>query len=153
MIALDTNILVYAHREEFPLHAEARSCIEQLVATGQRFAIPWPCAHEFFSVVTHPRRFRPPSTADQAFAFLNTLASTDLSVWLSEGELHLRQLESLVASSRIQGPQIHDARIAALCLANGIRELWTADRDFTRYPALKIRNPLILRTINPSQIS
>lgn len=143
MIALDTNVLVYAHREELPLHTAARACIEGLVANGQRFAIPWPCIHEFLSVVTHPRRFRPPSTTDQAFAFLKALRSTELSVWLSEGDLHLHQLESLVTSSRIQGPQIHDARIAALCLANGVRELWTADRDFTRYPTLKIRNPLI----------
>jgi predicted nucleic acid-binding protein len=73
MIALDTNILVYAHREELPLHAEARACIEQLVAHGQRFALPWPCIHEFFSVVTHPRRFRPPSTTEQVFEFLEAL--------------------------------------------------------------------------------
>jgi len=80
MIALDTNIRVYAHREELPLHAEARTCIEQLVATSQRFALPWPCVHEFFSVVTHPRRFRPPSTAQQAFDFLEALRRTRLSV-------------------------------------------------------------------------
>lgn len=143
MIALDTNILVYAHREELPLHGEARECIELLVTNGQRFALPWPCVHEFFSVVTHPRRFTPPSTTRQAFDFLETLRRTDLAVWLSEGELHFDQLKSLATSSRISGPQIHDTRIAALCLANGVRELWTADRDFTRYPTLKIRNPLI----------
>jgi len=143
MIALDTNILVYAHREELPLHNEARASIEHLIANSQRFALPWPCIHEFFSVVTHPRRFRPPSTTQEAFDFLEALRRTNLSVWLSEGELHLDQLKSLAASSRIRGPQIHDTRIAALCLANGVRELWTADRDFTRYPTLKIRNPLI----------
>ena len=145
MIALDTNILVYAHREELPLHAEARACIEQLVANGQRFALPWPCVHEFFSVVTHPRRFHPPSTTRQAFDFLEALRQTGLSVWLSEGALHLDQLKSLAVSSRVSGPQIHDMRIAALCLAHGVRELWTADRDFTRYPSLKIRNPLSAR--------
>jgi len=57
----------------------------------------------------------------------------------------LDQLKSLAVSSRVSGPQIHDTRIAALCLAHGVRELWTADRDFTRYPSLKIRNPLIAR--------
>lgn len=143
MIALDTNILVYAHREELPLHAEARACIEQLVAHGQRFALPWPCVHEFFSVVTHPRRFRPPSTTEQVFEFLEALDRTNLVVWLSEGELHLEQLKSLATSSRVIGPQIHDTRIAALCLANRVKELWTADRDFSRYPSLKTRNPLI----------
>ena len=145
MIALVTNILVYAHREELPSHAEARACIEQLVANGQRFALPWPCVHEFFSVVTHPRRFHPPSTTRQAFDFLEALRQTGLSVWLSEGDLHLDQLKSLAVSSRVSGPQIHDMRIAALCLAHGVRELWTADPDFPRCPSLKIRNPLIAR--------
>ncbi len=41
------------------------------------------------------------------------------------------------------GPVVHDARVAGLCLAHGVRELWTADRDFARFPALKVRNPLI----------
>jgi len=59
--------------------------------------------------------------------------------------LHLDQLKSLAVSSKVSGPQIHDTRIAALCLANGVRELWTADRDSTRYPSLKIRNPLLTR--------
>jgi predicted nucleic acid-binding protein len=95
--------------------------------------------------VTHPRRFHPPSTTRQAFDFLEALRQTGLSVWLSEGDLHLDQLKSLAVSSRVSGPQIHDTRIAALCLAHGVRELWTADRDFTRYPSLKIRNPLIAR--------
>jgi predicted nucleic acid-binding protein len=38
---------------------------------------------------------------------------------------------------------VHDARIAALCLQHGVRELWSADRDFNRFPALRTRNPLV----------
>lgn len=143
MIAIDTNILIYAHREECPLHEPARACLESLVAARQRFAIAWPCAHEFVGVVTHPRKFRPPSTLEQAFAFLESLRDTGLCEWLSEGELHFGQLRELTEASHVQGSQIHDARIAALCLAHGVRELWTADRDFMRYPSLRARNPLV----------
>jgi predicted nucleic acid-binding protein len=43
----------------------------------------------------------------------------------------------------VTGPLVQDARIAALCLQHGVRELWTADRDFSRFPALGVRNPLV----------
>ena len=52
-------------------------------------------------------------------------------------------LADLLADGKIVGPSVHDARIAALCLAHGVRELWTADRDFSRYPALRTINPLV----------
>ena len=47
-----------------------------------------------------------------------------------------------IEAGRIAGPRVHDARVAALCLAHGVRELWTADRDFSRFPGLATSNPL-----------
>ncbi|HNH64386.1 MAG TPA: type II toxin-antitoxin system VapC family toxin, partial [Thauera aminoaromatica] len=58
MIALDTNILVYAHRTDSPFHERARSAVETLASGVREWAIPWPCAHEFFAVETHPRIFK-----------------------------------------------------------------------------------------------
>jgi uncharacterized protein len=49
----------------------------------------------------------------------------------------------LLTAGKIAGAQVHDARIATLCLQHGVRELWSADRDFSRYPALKVVNPLV----------
>jgi predicted nucleic acid-binding protein len=51
-------------------------------------------------------------------------------------------LARLLTERKITGPAVHDARIAALCLANGVRELWSADRDFSRFPDLRTANPL-----------
>jgi predicted nucleic acid-binding protein len=62
---------------------------------------------------------------------------------IAEQDAYWEELETLAAGGKIGGPQIHDARVAALCLQHGVSELWTADRDFTRFPALKTRNPLI----------
>jgi predicted nucleic acid-binding protein len=45
--------------------------------------------------------------------------------------------------ARLQGGQFHDARIAAVCLENGVSVLWSADRDFSRFKALKTVNPLL----------
>jgi uncharacterized protein len=82
------------------------------------------------------------STFDQAAAQIDAWrASPSLQV-LAEGPTHWERLKTLVAAARISGQQVHDARIAALCLQHGVSELWTADRDYSRFPALKTRNPL-----------
>ena len=66
MIALDTNILVYARREETSHHARAREILKQLAEGEQPWALPWPCIYEFIRVVTHPRVFDPPTDLESA---------------------------------------------------------------------------------------
>ena len=142
MIAVDTNILVYAHRSDLPFHAEAARCLTSLAEGPTVWGIPWSCAHEFLSVVTNPRGFRIPTPAAQALAFLGGLRDSGRCVLLAEGEAHWENLSLLVTAGEVRGGQVHDARIAAVCLSHGVREFWSADRDFSRYPALRVRNPL-----------
>ena len=99
MIAVDTTLLVYAHRADSPFHEPAVACIASLAEGRGAWAIAWPCLHEFVSTATHPKVFNPPTKAAIA--------------------------------------------IAAICIDNGVRELWSADRDFNRFPSLPVRNPLI----------
>jgi hypothetical protein len=68
MIAVDTNILVYAHRLDSEWNEKAFSCLVKLAVSPAVWAIPWPCLHEFFAVVTHARIYDPPSTPEQAVA-------------------------------------------------------------------------------------
>lgn len=143
MIALDTNLLVYAHRADSPFHARASESIATLANGRAAWAIPWPCLHEFFAIVTHPRIYSPPtpqpSAVDQIEAWLESPSLT----LLAESGAHWPELRTLIEAGQIVGPQIHDARIAALCLEHGVREFWSADRDFSRYPRLRIVNPLV----------
>ena len=143
VIAVDTNILVYAHRTDSPFHDRARLTVESLAVGPRAWAIPWPCVHEFFAVVTHPRIYRTATPASTAFAqlrALQTLANLEL---IAETDDHMQHLEPLALAAKASGGVIHDARIAAICLSNGVTELWSADRDFSRFPALAVRNPLI----------
>jgi predicted nucleic acid-binding protein len=64
---------------------------------------------------------------------------------LAESTSHWHELRDLIAAGGIAGPQVHDARIAALCRQHGVRELWSADRDFGRFPRLRVVNPLLGR--------
>ena len=64
-------------------------------------------------------------------------------VLLAESEGYWPQLRAAVTDGRVSGPLVHDARVAALCLHHGVKELWSADRDFGRFPGLSLRNPLL----------
>jgi len=143
MVALDTNLMVYAHREDSVWHQPAREILEKLVFSGARWAIPWPCLHEFYSVVTHPKIFgqpTPPALAWEAFRGFTEMAQVRL---LAETEDYADRLARLVGDLDLRGPRIHDARIAVLCHVHGIRELWSSDRDFSRFGFLKVKNPLV----------
>lgn len=141
MIAVDTNLLVYAHREDSPHHARALELIEGLATGRAAWAIPWPCVHEFLAVVTHPRIYQPPSSMDTALAAVAALTESPRVHLLAEGSDHAEILATLLRPG-VVGPRVHDARIAAICLSHGIDTLWSADRDFSWFPALKVRNPL-----------
>lgn len=143
MIALDTNILVYAHRQDSPFHADALHILDDLGNGRASWAIPWPCLHEFLSIVTHPRIYAPPSPLETALNFLENWLQSPSLVLLSEGDTHFPTLARLARNAKLTGPRIHDARIAALCLANGVGLLYSADRDFSLFPELKTRNPLV----------
>lgn len=143
MIAIDTNILVYAHREESPFHEKAVACVTELAEGRAPWAIPWPCIHEFFSIITHPRIYNPPSPIERAVDQLDAWFESPTLVLLSESMAHWSILSSIVSSAQISGPMIHDARIAVICMQNGVTELLSADRDFGRFHEVKTRNPLI----------
>ena len=144
MIAVDTNLLVYSLRVESPWHVAASKAIRQL-DENTPWAIPWTCLCEFYSVVTHPRRYKPPTpiavTLDKIESWLE---SPNLKI-LGETstETGWNTLREVLQTSRVVGPLVHDARIASICLQHGVRELWSADRDLSRFPQLRVVNPLI----------
>lgn len=142
MIAVDTNILVYAHRSDSEWHDRAAARMRELAEGRAAWALPWPCLHEFLAIVTHPRVYDPPTSVEQAVQQVDAWLESPSVVLLAEAGEHWVQLRGLVQTGRIVGPRVHDARIAALCLTHGVRELWTVDRDFGRFPALATSNPL-----------
>lgn len=145
MIAVDTNILVYAHRLDSEWHKSAYRLVASLAEAAAPWAIPWPCIHEFLAVVTHPRIYRPPTPLSKALG--------QVEIWLESpslrtiGELkgHWKELRELVEAGRVAGGAIHDARVAAICREHGVREIWSADRDFGRLAGVTVRNPLVAK--------
>jgi len=143
VIAVDTNILVYAHREDSEWHSTAFEKLRNLAEGNAAWAIPWPCIHEFLAIVTHPRIYKPPSSLAAAIDQVEAWLESQTVVLLAESNVHWQQLKELLISGKAAGAKVHDARIAALCLQHGVSELWSADRDFGRFPNVPVVNPLI----------
>lgn len=142
MIAVDSNLLVYSHRRDSPWHAAAKRRLAQLAEGAASWAIPWACVHEFIAIVTHPKIYRPPSTLAQAIEQVDCWLESPSLVLIGERDAYWERLRGLLRSAKVAGPKVHDARIAAVCLLHGVRELWTVDRDFSRFSELGVRNPL-----------
>jgi toxin-antitoxin system PIN domain toxin len=145
MIAIDTNLLVFAHRGNAPDHQAALAVLQPIIEGSSAWALPWPCVHEFISVTTNLGIYKPASTLSEALGFLTSLFGSPQIHLLAESPGYFETLRELATHAKLSGPRIHDARIAALCLHHGVRELWTADRDFSLFPKLKTRNPLVKR--------
>jgi uncharacterized protein len=143
VIGVDSNLLVYAHRSDSTWHAEAKRRLRELAEGRSAWAIPWPCIHEFLAVVTHPRIYDPPSTLAEALDQVSAWLESPSVVLLAETSSYWAVLSTALTAGRVAGPRIHDGRVAALCELHGVRELWSADRDFGRFPRIRIRNPLI----------
>lgn len=145
MIGVDTNILVYAHRGESPFHTQAVAALDRLAASGRPWGTVWQCVHEFAAIVTHPKIFRPPSTVEQCLAEIENWRTCPTFTCIAEGTAHWPAFERLLREGRVQGPLVHDARIAAVCIAQGVEEFWSVDRDFSRFPRLRVVNPLAVK--------
>jgi len=144
VIAVDTNVLIYAHREESPFHERAAIAFAELAEGRAPWAIPWPCLHEFYAIATHPRVYTPPTPRQRALQQIEAWLESPSLVLLSETAAHWPTLRQLIENAALVGPAVHDARIAALCKQHGVKQVWTADRDFGRFAGLRAVNPLIV---------
>ena len=143
MIAVDTNLLVYAHRRESREHAEARRVVRGLAEGEDAWAIPWPCCYEFLSVVTNRRIWKDAATPPElAWRQLQAWVASPSNRLIGETDDFLQVLGRFVERPRVHGAVVHDARIAAICIAHGAEVLLTRDRDFSLFPELRTRNPL-----------
>jgi len=143
VIAIDSNLLVHAHREDSPWHDKAAARLKGLAEGKSAWAIPWPCIHEFLAIVTHPRIYKPPTPLASALRQVDAWLESPSLALLGEADGYWPELRRILETGRVSGPRVHDARVAAICRFHGVRELWSADRDFSRFPGVTARNPMV----------
>lgn len=138
MIAVDTNVLVHAHREGSEQHSQALARLRTLAEGVVPWGLPVFCLGEFVRVATHPRVFVPPSTLDQALGALDSLLASPSVRVLDPGPRYPQLFAECLRGGDARGNLAFDAQIAAVCLEHGARELLTLDRDFARFPGLSV---------------
>jgi hypothetical protein len=139
VIAVDTNVLVYAHVDAFPKHAAARKELVALAEGPRPWGIPAPCLVEFLRIVTHPRVLAEPySMAEATEALAALLESPTVSV-LCPAEQHWSLLCAAALDADARGNLAFDATIAAICEESGATALLTEDRDFARFDRVSVR--------------
>jgi toxin-antitoxin system PIN domain toxin len=107
----------------------------------EKFSNNWRRGNSLGRVVTHPRVFDPPTDLETALDDLDSLLQSPSLTLLREGPRHSVFMQRLLRSGQAAGNLAHDAHIAALIVEHGVGELWTADRDFARFPGIRVRNP------------
>lgn len=139
MIAVDTNILVYAHREEMAQHAPAHVALTSLAEGEERWGIPVFVVTEFLRVVTHPRIFSPPSSMATAHGVLNALLDSPSAHLLLPGERYRALLAAAIDEGGATGNLVLDASIVAVCREHGVSTILTNDLDFRRFPSIEVQ--------------
>ncbi len=143
MIAIDTNLLVYAHRSQVPEHRAARKAIEQASMHPEGWGFTLTNLLEFWSIVTHPSAPPRPSAPAEASAFLQSMVrDADAQIWLPREGFNQR-LVRLGSKLRVSGPRIFDLTIALTAFEGGAREIWTHDLGFLSMPGMRVVFPLV----------
>ena len=138
-MAVDTSVLIYAHRPETDSHGDAVRELTALAESAAPWGLPIFCAAEFLRVVTHRRVFRPPSALSQAVRFLESVVASPSCRLVLPGVGFFELLTTVSRQADARGNLVFDAQIAALCREHGIAEILTNDHDFERFDGLDVR--------------
>ena len=139
---MDVNVLVYAAREAAPEHAAYREWLTSTIARDEPFGLSELVLSGFVRVVTHPRVFDPPVSVAEALRFADALRAQPNAVIVTPGARHWGIFSRLCTNSGAKGNLVADAYLAALAIESG-SEWITSDRDFSRFPGLRWRHPLV----------
>lgn len=141
MIVPDINLVVYAYNEEAPHHSRARDWWQELMSGPTPVAIPWVVVLGFVRLVTHPSVLTVPLPPEQALDRVSDWFEQEHVIGLDPGPRHLRILRDLFRATGVAGGLTTDTQLAAIAIEHGA-ELHSNDRDFERFPGLRLRNPL-----------
>jgi len=141
VIVFDANILIYAYDSGSSRHTKARAWVEETFSGVEAVGLPWQAISAFLRVMTNRRLPGSRFSSEQAVQIVDGwLGQPNVRV-LAPGEQHWPLLRQMVIEGQASGALVSDAQIAALTIEYG-GVLYTADRDFARFPGLRWQNPL-----------
>lgn len=140
--SVDVNLLLYASDRESPDHEAAARFLDGCAERPELFCLAWPTAMAYLRLATHPAIFADPLTPAEAEANLDSLIRLPRTQLIAEGEHFWRAYREVTAELPVRGNLVPDAHLTALLLEHGVETLYTRDRDFLKFPQLRVRDPL-----------
>lgn len=138
---VDTNVLIYATDTGSPFHDRARGLVERLVAGPGLAYLFWPAVLGYLRVVTHPAVLESPLSSDEAMSNVETLISPPHIRTAGEGDGFWDAFRTVAADLRPRGNLVPDAHLVALMREHGVSTIWSHDRDFRKFRAIRVRDP------------
>jgi uncharacterized protein len=142
VILPDANLLIYAYARFSAHHARARCWLEAALSGAAPVAPCWPTLLAFLRITTNPKAIEKPLAASDARAIVESWLAQPVAAIVLPTERHFALLCRLITTGQARGPLVSDAHLAALAIEHG-STLVTNDRDFARFPSLKVQYPLM----------
>ena len=141
MIVVDANLLIYSYDTEAIEHRKSAAWIAKVFSGDEPVGLSWQTVSAFLRVVTNRRLPGKRVTLQEAVGAVEEWLEQPNVRILVPGENHWSLLKRMILEGGASGPLVTDARLAALAIEYG-GVLYTADRDFARFPGLRWANPL-----------
>ena len=141
MIVVDANLLIYSYDTESPHHKKSRAWVEKIFSDIEPVGLSWQTVSAFLRVITNRRLPGSRLTVEQAIEIVEAWLEQPNIRIIVAGDDHWSVLKRMIMEGRATGPLVSDAELVALTVEYGA-VLYTADRDFARFPGLRWKNPL-----------
>ncbi len=142
--SLDANVLLYASDRSSPRHDSAIAFLRQCADRPQLLCLTWPTVMAYLRIATHPGIFSSPLPSAEAQSGIDALLALPHVRVLSEQEGFFEIYKGVCAGAGVRGNLVPDAHVAAILLQNGVRVIYSSDRDFRRFEQLEVRDPFAL---------
>lgn len=141
MKLVDTNLLIYAVDDTATHHAVAKAWLEEALSGIETVGFAWNALLGFVRLVTNPRVFTSPLTAEGALDRVEAWLAQPCATVLAPTRRHAAVLRDLLAPLGAAGNLTSDAHLAALAIEHGA-QVCSTDGDFERFPGVQLVNPL-----------
>ncbi|MCC7010489.1 MAG: PIN domain-containing protein [Acidobacteria bacterium] len=139
--SLDANVLLFASDRSSERHAAAREFLESCAASPKVLCVTWPTLMGYLRIATHPSIFSAPLTPEEALANVQAILALPQARVVSEQDDFMDAYLHVTADTVVRGNLVPDAHVASILFQNGVRTLYSNDRDFRKFETLDVRDP------------
>jgi uncharacterized protein len=141
VIVVDANLLIYSYDTDSTHHKKSRAWVEKIFSDIELVGLTWQTVSAFLRVITNRRLPGSRLTVKQGTEIVEAWLEQPNVRIIVAGDEHWSVLKQMMVEGQASGPLVSDAELAALTVEYG-GVLYTADRDFARFPGLRWKNPL-----------